>query len=47
MENPACTETYETKLKNGFAIYQVGAGMGGTLVKNKLLLFSTLNILLI
>jgi hypothetical protein len=35
------------QVKNGFARYQVGAGIGGALVKNKTFIISTLNILIL
>jgi hypothetical protein len=47
MEIQLCTETYQNQVKNGFARYQVVAGIGGALVKNKTFIISTLNILLI
>jgi hypothetical protein len=48
MGNPALHRDLSgNKLKNGFARYQVGAGIGGALVKNKTFFISTLNILLI
>jgi hypothetical protein len=46
MENPALHRDL-SETKNGFARYQVGAGIGGALVKNKTFIISTLNILLI
>jgi hypothetical protein len=48
MENPALHRDLSgNQVKNGFARYQVGAGIGGALVKNKTFIISTLNILLI
>jgi hypothetical protein len=48
MEIQLCTERLiRNQVKNGFARYQVGAGIGGALVKNKTFIISTLNILLI
>jgi hypothetical protein len=48
MENPALHRDLSgNQVKNGFARYQVGAGIGGALVKNKTFIISTLNILIL